>query len=108
MRVLLSVSAVDVTPVFGTQYHDFVGLLVDPVEDAIGPSPGGMDPDEVAAEGFAHSLRVLDESAGDELDHCCRDWLRQSCPQRPCGRRSQDEFEQRRFTGAVREPLPRP
>jgi hypothetical protein len=63
--------------VFDTEHDDFVGLLVDPVEDAVGPASGGMDPVEVASQWCANAR--LDESAGDGFDDCCSARLRMLC-----------------------------
>lgn len=65
-----SVSAVHVSAVLDAQHDDFAILLVDPVQDPIGPATCGVDAGELTAEGFADSMRVVDECTGQELDDC--------------------------------------
>lgn len=65
-----SVAPVYVATVLDAQHDDFVSLLVDPVEDSIGPSACGTDTGELATKGLAHSMGVVDEGPGEELDDC--------------------------------------
>lgn len=65
-----SVAPVYVATVLDAQHDDFVSLLVDPAEDPIGPPACGMDAGELATKGLAHSMGVVDEGSGEELDDC--------------------------------------
>lgn len=51
------------------QHDDFAILLVDPVQDPIGPATRGVDAGELATECLTDSMRVVDEGSGEELDY---------------------------------------
>lgn len=102
VRTVGSVSAVYVPTVLDAQHDDFAILLVDAVQDSIGSAACGVDADELSAEGFAHSVRVVDEGSGKELDDCRRHRLGKTLRDRPSGWRGEDKFERLRHGRSAR------
>jgi hypothetical protein len=50
--------------------------FVDPVQDPVGASTGGVDAGQVSAQGLTDPMRVADQGAGKELDDRRRHRLR--------------------------------
>ena len=59
------------------QHDDFAPLLVDAVQDTKCAASSAVSADEFVTELSAGPLWVLEQGAGDELDHCCGDSLGQ-------------------------------
>ncbi len=57
------------------KYDDFVGHLVDAVEDAVAAPSSGVDPGELASQLLSHPMRVVNERPGEELDDRSSDRL---------------------------------
>ena len=65
--------------------HDFSLGFVDAVQHSVRAAPGRADARQVAAQLLAHSLRILEECARDELDDGCGDRSGQPGLDRPNG-----------------------
>jgi hypothetical protein len=46
--------------VLDAEDHDFVLGFIDPIQDAVGAAPRGMDACELSAQLFTDAMRVLD------------------------------------------------
>jgi len=67
--VARSARTVDIRPMLDTEHDDSVVHVVDLVDDTERAPPGAVDAFEFPLQLLAHAVRVLQQCAGNELDH---------------------------------------
>ena len=68
--------AVDVAAMVDADNGDCSFVVVDSVEDPVGPTASTVDPCEFVSQFSANSLWFENEWTGDEIDHRCGDGFR--------------------------------
>src|SRR5829696_2391082 len=85
-------SAIHVAAVLDAEDHDLEPAVVDAVQHPISAPASRVDASKVAKQRLTDALRIVDQSAGEELDHGRSDSMRQIVLNCSYRRRSQDEL----------------
>ena len=77
---------------FDSEHGHLPQFLVDAVQHSIGPTSSAVEPGEFVAERTTDPVWILDQGAGDEIDHGCADRLGKLLGDGACRWTGHDEF----------------
>lgn len=90
-----SLASVDVAAMSNTEHDDLAAFVIDAVENSVGTAASTPHAFQLVSECGSDSARVLQEGAGDEVDHREGDRFREYLPDRSRCRSGHDDLVSR-------------